>query len=75
MLAYASRSILYARGPVEASRGPEPATAFDMSSDKSATLSLERYSPDARGWIVSAQALADERGHEEVTPLDRKSVV
>jgi ATP-dependent Clp protease ATP-binding subunit ClpB len=40
-----------------------------MATDKSATLSLDRYTSDARGWVVSAQALADDRGHEEVTPL------
>jgi ATP-dependent Clp protease ATP-binding subunit ClpB len=40
-----------------------------MATEKSTTLSLERYSADARGWIVSAQALADDRGHDEVTPL------
>jgi len=40
-----------------------------MATEKSATLSLDRYSADARGWVVSAQALADDRGHEDVTPL------
>ncbi|HVW25075.1 MAG TPA: AAA family ATPase [Polyangiaceae bacterium] len=40
-----------------------------MANEKSATLSLDRYSPDARGWVVAAQSLADDRGHEEVTPL------
>ncbi|HEX4341408.1 MAG TPA: AAA family ATPase [Polyangiaceae bacterium] len=40
-----------------------------MATEKSATLSLDRYSADARGWIVAAQALADDRGHDEVTPL------
>jgi len=40
-----------------------------MATEKSATLSLDRYSSDARGWVVSAQALADDRAHEEVTPL------
>ena len=40
-----------------------------MATDKSGTLSLERYSTDARDWVVSAQALADDRGHDEVTPL------
>jgi ATP-dependent Clp protease ATP-binding subunit ClpB len=33
------------------------------------TLSLSRYSPDAKAWIVSAQGLADERSHAEITPL------
>ncbi len=40
-----------------------------MGKEKSATLSLDRYAPDARGWVVAAQSLADERGHAEVSPL------
>jgi ATP-dependent Clp protease ATP-binding subunit ClpB len=40
-----------------------------MTKEKSATLSLDRYEPDARGWVASAQALADERSHAEVAPL------
>jgi ATP-dependent Clp protease ATP-binding subunit ClpC len=40
-----------------------------MPNEKPATLSLDRYAPDARGWIVSAQALADDRKHAEITPL------
>ena len=34
-----------------------------------ATLSLERYAPGAKAWVVAAQSLADERRHAEVTPL------
>jgi len=33
------------------------------------TLSLERFAPEARALIVSAQSLADERRHAEVLPL------
>lgn len=33
------------------------------------TLSLERYSADAKGLVAGAQALADERKHAEVQPL------
>jgi ATP-dependent Clp protease ATP-binding subunit ClpB len=33
------------------------------------TLSLERYQPDAKGWVASAQQLADERKHPEVQPI------
>ena len=40
-----------------------------MANEKSATLSLDRYDSEARGWVVAAQALADERAHAEVTPL------
>ena len=43
---------------------PDPANASDTS-----TLSLERFSAGARGLIVAAQALADERKHAEVLPL------
>src|SRR5258706_3066820 len=33
------------------------------------TLSLDRYAPDAKALVASAQALADERKHAEVQPL------
>ncbi|HEX2732990.1 MAG TPA: Clp protease N-terminal domain-containing protein, partial [Polyangiaceae bacterium] len=33
------------------------------------TLSLDRFSPDAKAWVVAAQQLADESQHAEVTPL------
>ncbi|MCB9580195.1 MAG: AAA family ATPase [Polyangiaceae bacterium] len=40
-----------------------------MASADTTTLSLERYSPDAKGLVAGAQALADERKHAEVQPL------
>lgn len=40
-----------------------------MAKGEATTLSLERYARDAKAWIVSAQSLADERGHAEVAPL------
>jgi ATP-dependent Clp protease ATP-binding subunit ClpB len=40
-----------------------------MPKSEATTRSLERYTPDGKGWIVAAQALADERGHAEITPL------
>jgi ATP-dependent Clp protease ATP-binding subunit ClpC len=46
-----------------------PGASEVMAIEKSGTLSLDRYTSDARGWVVSAQALADDRGHEEVAPL------
>jgi ATP-dependent Clp protease ATP-binding subunit ClpB len=33
------------------------------------TLALERYQSEAKSWVASAQQLADERRHAEVTPL------
>ncbi|GAC1394789.1 MAG: hypothetical protein NVSMB47_04330 [Polyangiales bacterium] len=33
------------------------------------TLHLDRYAPDARALIAGAQALADERQHQEVEPI------
>jgi ATP-dependent Clp protease ATP-binding subunit ClpB len=40
-----------------------------MAKEQSATLSLGRYAPDAKAWVVAAQSLADERVHAEVSPL------
>ena len=40
-----------------------------MSSADTTTLSLDRYSADARALVAGAQALADERKHAEVQPL------
>lgn len=40
-----------------------------MAKGEATTLSLERYARDAKGWIVSAQSLADERGDAEVAPI------
>src|SRR5262249_23603655 len=40
-----------------------------MAKSEARTLSLERFAPDAKGWIQAAQALADERGHAEIQPL------
>ncbi|MCC6217103.1 MAG: AAA family ATPase [Polyangiaceae bacterium] len=40
-----------------------------MPRDQPTTLTLDRYSPEARGLVAGAQALADERRHAEVTPL------
>src|SRR5689334_23658695 len=40
-----------------------------MAKSEARTLSLDRFSPDAKGWIQAAQALADERGHAEIQPL------
>jgi len=40
-----------------------------MSAADTTTLSLERYTPDAKGLVAGAQALADERKHAEVLPL------
>jgi ATP-dependent Clp protease ATP-binding subunit ClpB len=37
--------------------------------EEATTLSLERYAPDAKALVASAQALADERKHAEVQPL------
>lgn len=38
-------------------------------AEQATTLRLERYTPDARGWVAGAQGLADERGHGEVDPI------
>jgi ATP-dependent Clp protease ATP-binding subunit ClpB len=40
-----------------------------MPQAEPTTLSLGRYAPDAKAWIVAAQALADERAHSEISPL------
>src|SRR5688572_5270050 len=40
-----------------------------MTKEESSTLSLGSYAPDARAWVVGAQALADDRRHAEVSPL------
>src|SRR4051812_757556 len=40
-----------------------------MAEQEITTLSLERYSPDAKALIVATQALADASRHAEVTPL------
>jgi ATP-dependent Clp protease ATP-binding subunit ClpB len=40
-----------------------------MPEAEPTTLSLGRYAPDAKAWVVAAQALADERGHTELGPL------
>lgn len=40
-----------------------------VAPNESATLSLDRFSPDARALIVGAQSLADERKHAEVLPV------
>ncbi|HEX7667940.1 MAG TPA: AAA family ATPase [Polyangiaceae bacterium] len=40
-----------------------------MPAPEPTTLSLGRYTPDAKAWIVLAQTLADERGHPEIAPL------
>jgi ATP-dependent Clp protease ATP-binding subunit ClpB len=37
--------------------------------DSPTTLSLARYTPEAKAWVAGAQALADERRHAEVEPL------
>src|SRR5574341_447444 len=39
------------------------------SAADTTTLSLDRYAPDAKALVASAQALADERKHAEVLPL------
>jgi ATP-dependent Clp protease ATP-binding subunit ClpC len=41
----------------------------DASQNDHSTLTLERFTPEARAWIVAAQALSDERQHAEVVPL------
>ncbi len=40
-----------------------------MAEQEITTLSLDRYSPEARALIVATQALADASRHAEVTPL------
>ncbi|HEU4581884.1 MAG TPA: AAA family ATPase [Polyangiaceae bacterium] len=40
-----------------------------MAEQEITTLTLERYSPEARALIVATQALADASRHAEVTPL------
>lgn len=40
-----------------------------MADQEITTLSLERYSPEAKALIVATQALADASRHAEVTPL------
>ncbi|HVU05722.1 MAG TPA: AAA family ATPase [Polyangiaceae bacterium] len=40
-----------------------------MLKGEATTLSLGRYAPDAKAWIVQAQTLADAEHHAEVTPL------
>ncbi len=40
-----------------------------MASADTTTLSLDRYAPDSRALVASAQALADEKKHAEVQPL------
>jgi ATP-dependent Clp protease ATP-binding subunit ClpB len=51
--------------------GPEEQliTGFRMAEQEITTLTLERYSPEAKGLIVATQALADASRHAEVTPL------
>jgi ATP-dependent Clp protease ATP-binding subunit ClpB len=40
-----------------------------MPASDTATLSLDRYAPDAKALVAGAQVLADERKHPEVQPL------
>jgi ATP-dependent Clp protease ATP-binding subunit ClpB len=40
-----------------------------MAEQEIATLSLDRYTPEAKALIVASQALADASRHAEVTPL------
>jgi ATP-dependent Clp protease ATP-binding subunit ClpB len=40
-----------------------------MRQEEASTKPLERYAQDAKGLVVAAQALADERKHAEVLPL------
>ncbi len=40
-----------------------------MARDESTTLSLDRYAAEAKALIAGAQALADERRHQEVEPV------
>ena len=40
-----------------------------MAEQEITTLTLERYSPEAKALIVATQALADSSRHAEVTPL------
>ncbi|HEY0465803.1 MAG TPA: hypothetical protein VGC79_16430 [Polyangiaceae bacterium] len=47
---------------------PIPALPAPVASGAT-TLSLERYAPEAKALVASAQALADERKHAEVQPL------
>jgi ATP-dependent Clp protease ATP-binding subunit ClpB len=42
---------------------------FCMPEQEITTLTLERYSPEAKALIVATQALADASRHAEVTPL------
>jgi ATP-dependent Clp protease ATP-binding subunit ClpB len=42
---------------------------MQMMASGTSTLTLERYTPEARAWVAAAQQLADERGHVEVQPL------
>jgi ATP-dependent Clp protease ATP-binding subunit ClpB len=44
-------------------------TGFRMAEQEITTLTLERYSPEAKALIVATQALADASRHAEVTPL------
>ena len=45
------------------------AKSLSVSQTDHSTLTLERFAPEARAWIVAAQALSDERQHAEVVPL------
>src|SRR3954468_10809452 len=42
---------------------------FRMAEQEITTLTLDRYSPEAKALIVATQALADASRHAEVTPL------